>query len=190
MTGGPSIRKFSVGEWQQYRELRLRSLTDSPDAFGSTFAAEAARDDAAWMARLASGVDSERDHPVVAELQTERPLRDLMATARDFVEAILETGHAPGIEWVEGASPGTGECQVCGAELRAGVVLCASCRTPHHEDCWRYTGECSTFACRERRFVRDGRTVRAPERRQTPDEWLQEETDRDRRESGGPERRG
>jgi len=102
---------------------------------------------------------------VVAELHTERPLLDLMATARDFVEAILETAQAPGIEWVEGADPTIGECQVCGAELRAEVVLCVSCRTPHHEDCWRYTGECSTFACRETRYLRDGRTVRTPVRR-------------------------
>jgi ribosomal protein S18 acetylase RimI-like enzyme len=70
MTLGPSIRKFLASEWQQYRELRLRSLADSPDAFGSTYAAEAARDDAAWSERLASGVHSERDHPVVAELPT------------------------------------------------------------------------------------------------------------------------
>jgi ribosomal protein S18 acetylase RimI-like enzyme len=70
MTLEPSIRKFLASEWRQYRELRLRALADSPDAFGSTYAAEAARDDAAWMERLAWGVHSDDNHPVVAEVQT------------------------------------------------------------------------------------------------------------------------
>lgn len=38
-----------------------------------------------------------------------------------------------------------GLCQVCGG---------ARSSTPHHDDCWTYAGECSTFACRERRCVR------------------------------------
>lgn len=39
-------------------------------------------------------------------------------------------------------------CQVCGTpvELPAPVV-CELCETPHHDDCWRYLGSCSTFAC-------------------------------------------
>src|SRR5204863_6334359 len=52
-------------------------------------------------------------------------------------------------------SPAEGECQVCGVSLGQGaVVRCRRCATPHHEDCWAYTGECSTFACRERAFIR------------------------------------
>lgn len=52
-------------------------------------------------------------------------------------------------------SPGAGECQVCGVSLGQGaVVRCRRCATPHHEDCWAYTGECSTFACKEKAFVR------------------------------------
>jgi len=48
-----------------------------------------------------------------------------------------------------------GECQVCGVTLAQGIVVrCGRCATPHHEDCWAYTGECSTFACKERRAVR------------------------------------
>lgn len=48
-----------------------------------------------------------------------------------------------------------GECQVCGGTLAQGaVVRCRRCATPHHEECWTYTGECSTFACQERGFVR------------------------------------
>lgn len=52
-------------------------------------------------------------------------------------------------------SPKDGECQVCGSPLAQGaVVRCRRCATPHHEECWTYTGECSTFACQERSFVR------------------------------------
>lgn len=29
------------------------------------------------------------------------------------------------------------------------TVLRASCKTPHHEDCWRYAGRGSTYGCRE-----------------------------------------
>ena len=48
-----------------------------------------------------------------------------------------------------------GECQVCGVTLGQGaVVRCRRCATPHHEDCWTYTGQCSTFACSERNWIR------------------------------------
>ena len=63
-----NVRKFLPTEWQTYRELRLRSLADSPDAFGSTLAAEGSRPDSEWMARLRSGCDSETDLPLIAEL--------------------------------------------------------------------------------------------------------------------------
>jgi hypothetical protein len=46
-------------------------------------------------------------------------------------------------------------CQVCGATLAQGqVVYCRRCITPHHEECWNYARQCSTFGCREREFGR------------------------------------
>lgn len=43
-------------------------------------------------------------------------------------------------------------CQVCGASLMsAPIVRCAKCATPHHEDCWKFNGRCSTFGCGETR---------------------------------------
>ena len=38
-------------------------------------------------------------------------------------------------------------CQICGEELGDQLVWCARCKTPHHADCWRYTGVCSTYGC-------------------------------------------
>jgi hypothetical protein len=48
----------------------------------------------------------------------------------------------------------TGECQVCGSVMDTRVVLCSKCRTPHHEECWSYTGTCSTYGCGEIRCQR------------------------------------
>jgi hypothetical protein len=46
-------------------------------------------------------------------------------------------------------------CQVCGSGLGQGtVVYCVRCATPHHDECWTYAGQCSTFACREDRYSR------------------------------------
>ena len=60
-----SIRRFGPREWRSYCELRLRSLEESPDAFGRTLEEEKARSDEAWATRLASA--STFDLPLVAE---------------------------------------------------------------------------------------------------------------------------
>ena len=61
------IRAFASHEWETYKELRLRSLAESPDAFGRTLAEEQIRPDPEWEARLRAGVHSDTDHPLVAE---------------------------------------------------------------------------------------------------------------------------
>jgi GNAT superfamily N-acetyltransferase len=71
MTDAPTIRAFSVDEWRAYRDLRLRALADSPDAFGSTLAEETGRLDTEWARRLASSADSRVNLPLVAEVRGE-----------------------------------------------------------------------------------------------------------------------
>jgi hypothetical protein len=44
-------------------------------------------------------------------------------------------------------------CPVCGEEILTDMVFCRRCLTPHHAECWRYIGSCSTFACQETRYV-------------------------------------
>ncbi len=44
-------------------------------------------------------------------------------------------------------------CQVCGEKIVDDMVFCRRCRTPHHLDCWQYTGCCSTYGCREKRYA-------------------------------------
>lgn len=67
MSEGIRIRRFASSEWPAYRALRLRSLLDAPEAFGSSFAAEEAWAQELWMARLTAASVSGRDCPLVAE---------------------------------------------------------------------------------------------------------------------------
>lgn len=63
-----AIRTLEAHEWPTYREARLRSLADSPDAFGSTLASEQQRTPDAWAARLSAAAVSGQDYPLIAEL--------------------------------------------------------------------------------------------------------------------------
>ena len=39
-------------------------------------------------------------------------------------------------------------CQYCGQRIESeDCVLCSSCETPHHSDCWHHNGQCTTYAC-------------------------------------------
>lgn len=67
MRAGFLIRRLAAHEWPAYRELRLRSLADAPDAFGSTLTLEESWRPELWMARLMAAAASGRDCPLVAE---------------------------------------------------------------------------------------------------------------------------
>ena len=71
MTDTMVVRTFCAAEWPVYRDLRLRALDDSPDAFGSTLAEEAGRPDAHWARRVASSSDAQTNLLVVAEIRGE-----------------------------------------------------------------------------------------------------------------------
>jgi hypothetical protein len=36
--------------------------------------------------------------------------------------------------------------------MSEGVVVCRRCRTPHHLECWRYVGRCTTYGCAGREY--------------------------------------
>ena len=38
-------------------------------------------------------------------------------------------------------------CPVCGQAVDNNPRLCQRCETPHHQDCWEYTGGCAIFGC-------------------------------------------
>ncbi len=38
-------------------------------------------------------------------------------------------------------------CPVCRGDASELMAVCASCDTPHHPECWSFTGGCAVFAC-------------------------------------------
>jgi ribosomal protein S18 acetylase RimI-like enzyme len=64
----PIIRTIAPHEWIAYREIRLRALKESPDAFGSTYEREALYTDDAWQQRLADTANRSLDFPLFAEV--------------------------------------------------------------------------------------------------------------------------
>ncbi|MBO0846393.1 MAG: GNAT family N-acetyltransferase [Nocardioides sp.] len=60
-----ALRRLGPEDWQDFRDIRLRSLADSPDAFGSTLDREQAFTEAEWRRRLTGPVYVVFDpHPV------------------------------------------------------------------------------------------------------------------------------
>lgn len=62
-----TIRRFAPHEWATYKQIRLRALADSPEAFGSTLADAQLRPDDEWVERLETGANSAFDLPLLAE---------------------------------------------------------------------------------------------------------------------------
>jgi hypothetical protein len=96
-------------------------------------------------------------------------LERFVECARDLYDAVVDRVGS-GIQFVDGPSVDAdavvmatvvATCQVCGESIAADPVLCKSCRTPHHHDCWEYYGQCSTYGCRERGYYRPRRQAPA-----------------------------
>jgi predicted GNAT family acetyltransferase len=52
----PEVLRLGPDDWELFREIRLRSLADSPDAFGSTLEREQAFTEADWRQRVSGPV--------------------------------------------------------------------------------------------------------------------------------------
>jgi len=66
-----SVCPFSAHEWRIYRDLRLRALSDSPDAFSRTLEEEEGQTDAFWSERIASAAESDLDLPLLAKVDSD-----------------------------------------------------------------------------------------------------------------------
>ncbi len=72
----------------------------------------------------------------------------------DWIASLLRRGRLKlDIKVTSTSSAGRGTCQVCGDPMEERIVWCRKCRTPHHRECWIYTGMCATFGCREIGFT-------------------------------------
>jgi hypothetical protein len=87
------------------------------------------------------------------------------AELEDFVEHVcalsdqLNLAVAAGIEFVAGDRPqllDDARCGVCGESLAGEIVVCRRCNTPHHSECWEYSGLCATYGCGCREYRRPG----------------------------------
>ena len=64
--------------------------------------------------------------------------------------AIVEEAES----WKE--DQGAPTCKVCGEPIdESEIIVCASCNTPHHRDCWEYVGACSIYGCNGKVGVRE-----------------------------------
>ena len=131
-----------------------------PELASRIFAPERRRlaADTLWSLRRFSrpAVDLGRERLLVQvrrKLRREADIHALIDAAKAWVGFLAPEESGEGIAWVEASTAAEGDCQICGTRLESNVVACATCRTRHHRECWEYTGECSTYACRERRFV-------------------------------------
>ncbi|OGT72686.1 MAG: hypothetical protein A3H44_06400 [Gammaproteobacteria bacterium RIFCSPLOWO2_02_FULL_57_10] len=67
----PQIRILTSSDWQLYKSIRLQSLLDSPDSFGSTYAREVLLTDVEWRARLETSARTIDSLPLIVELNEE-----------------------------------------------------------------------------------------------------------------------
>jgi hypothetical protein len=88
------------------------------------------------------------------ELTNEGSVVTLVKTATEFLGFIQGPAPKPtGIELGEVRTTGQSTCPVCGTAMGSGPVRCEACKTPHHKECWTYVGQCSTYACKGKRWV-------------------------------------
>lgn len=62
------VRNFSSNDWELYKSIRLRSLMESPDAFGSTYEEEVLFSNDKWLDRVNVGSRTKDALPLLAEL--------------------------------------------------------------------------------------------------------------------------
>lgn len=43
-------------------------------------------------------------------------------------------------------------CMICGEGIAERRVVCRTCKTPHHQECWDYLRQCSTYGCGQKKY--------------------------------------
>jgi GNAT superfamily N-acetyltransferase len=148
------IRELERREWALFRELRLRSLAESPDAFARRFVDEQAQPDAHWI-RLTESVTIPGGQVMLVAEEDGRPLGlafGLLDKERP------QTGHVGGM-WVEPAARGNG----AGRVLLSAAVDWARARELERLELWVTEGNHSAIRLYERTgFTDTGRRDALP----------------------------
>lgn len=132
------------------------SITASDDAWARSFLDDVMRDRIRRLDALHSGpflLFIRGDQVIVrvnGRLEEEHRLDQFLEDCKAIAEASI--GRDPGVEVTEVSATADATCQVCGDAIGAARrVHCRSCRTAHHDDCWKYNDGCSVFGCGERK---------------------------------------
>ena len=122
-----SIRELARHEWALFRELRLRALAESPDAFARTVAEAREQSDAYWVQLTESVTAPGGQVMLIAEVDG-RPTGLAFGL---FDKERPKTGHVGGM-WVEPAARGQG----AGLALLEGAIAWARSRDLERLDLW------------------------------------------------------
>ena len=79
-------------------------------------------------------------------------------TIHDGIQTGVASRVTQGIEIVSSGAASADDsgppvCKVCGETIAEPGVVCATCKTPHHRDCWEFVGSCSIYGCGGKTFT-------------------------------------
>jgi len=96
-----NVRALGEEDWQQYREIRLAALRDSPEAFVATAAQEELLDEPAWRERMrrARRLVAERDGVQVGVVSLGQGDPELPCTGELFGLWVVPEGRGTGVAW-------------------------------------------------------------------------------------------
>jgi len=96
-----NVRALGPEDWQQYRDIRLMALQDSPEAFVATRAQEAALDERVWRERMrrARRLIAERNGTPVGGVSLGQGDPEHSCTGELFGLWVAPEGRGTGVAW-------------------------------------------------------------------------------------------
>jgi GNAT superfamily N-acetyltransferase len=151
-----SVRLLGEDDWATFREIRLRSLLDSPDAYGSTYGEESSQTERAWRDWTAGRW---RGGAAAVFLATDNGRTVGTATGAEYDE---ERGQAHVYAmWVAPDARGAGVGRrlvdaVAGWATHRGCTRLVLNVTETNETARAFYGACGFIETEERRPLREG----------------------------------
>ncbi len=95
-----AVRVLDESEWSLYRDVRLRALTESPDAFTATLADEADRDDQFWRERMTRSYRLLAERGSVSQgIVSLGPYEEDPSAAEVFGLYVVPDARGTGVSW-------------------------------------------------------------------------------------------